>query len=108
MRFLMATLVWGAMAAAASAAAGECSVTGYDTFDCDVVLDGGGLTFGLPDGGIFAFALLADGVGEAYLIAPGSAPGQPPQMLRDLRPVDGKAGCWAREDAFEFCALVEE
>jgi hypothetical protein len=108
MRFLVVTLAWGAMAMAASAAPGQCAVTGYGTFDCDVVLDGGGLTFGLPDGGIFAFALVSEAAGEAYLIAPGSAPGQPPQTLRELRPVEGEPGCWARGDEFEFCALVAE
>jgi hypothetical protein len=96
----------GAMMTAASAAPGACEVTGYGAFDCDVALDGSGLTFALPDGGIFSFALVNEGVGEGYLIAPGSAPGQPPQMQRALRAVEGKTGCWAREDAFEFCALV--
>lgn len=98
----------GAMAVAAYAAPGQCMVTGYGTFDCDVALDGGGLTFGLPDGKTFAFALLEDGVGEAYLNAADAAPGARPVVLDGLLAVDGKPGCWAREDEFEFCVLVAE
>ncbi|WP_332685916.1 hypothetical protein [Devosia sp.] len=108
MRFLTATLIWAAMVVAAAAAPGQCSVTGYDSFDCDVALDGGGLTFELPDGAIFAFAVIEDGMGEGYVIAADAAPGQPPQVLRDLRPVDGQPGCWARDEDYQFCVLLEQ
>ena len=108
MRLVVATLIWGAMAVAAYAAPGQCTVTGYDTFDCDVALDGGGLTFGLPDGRTFAFALAEDGVGTGYLMAADGAPGTRPEELHGLTAVDGRPGCWAREDEFEFCVLIEQ
>ena len=108
LRLLTAALVWGAMVAGAAAAPGQCTVTGYDTFDCDIALDGSGLTFALPDGGTFAFAVDEDGAGTGYLIASGSAPGSYPDELSALLPVDGRPGCWAREDDFEFCVLIEQ
>lgn len=98
----------GMMTVLAAAAPGQCTVTGYDTFDCDVALDGGGLTFALPDGRTFAFALLEEGVGEAYLIAADAAPGAPPEVLGGLLAVADKPGCWARDEDFEFCVLVAE
>ncbi|SEQ01988.1 hypothetical protein SAMN05428969_1568 [Devosia sp. YR412] len=108
MKFVAATLIWGAMAVAAYAAPGQCTMTGYGTFDCDVALDGGGLTFGLPDGRTFAFALEQDGVGTGYLIEADAAPGSRPDEIEDLSPVDGQPGCWARDDDFAFCVLVAE
>lgn len=108
MKFVAATLIWGAMVVAASAAPGQCTVSGYGTFNCDVVTDGGGLTFALPDGRTFAFALLEEGVGSAYLIAGDAAPGALPEELRGFAAVDGKPGCWARDEDFEFCVLVAE
>ena len=108
MRLVAATLIWGAMAMAAYAMPGQCTVTGYDTFDCDIALDGGGLTFGLPDGQTFAFSLDEDGAGTGYLIAADAAPGSRPDEIGGLVAVDGRPGCWARDDDFEFCVLIEE
>ena len=104
----MAVAGVGAMVTLAAAAPGQCTVTGYDTFDCDVALDGGGLTFGLPDGRIFAFTLIEEGVGMAYLIDADAAPGERPDELREFRAVDGKPGCWARKENYEFCVLVQQ
>jgi hypothetical protein len=98
----------GAMVTMAAATPGQCTVTGYDTFDCDVALDGGGLTFALPDGTTFAFTLTEEGVGTAFLIAADAAPGQPPEALHEFRAVDGRPGCWARDEDYEFCVLVEQ
>ena len=100
--------VTGGMVTLAAGAPGQCTVTGYDTFDCDVALDGGGLTFALPDGKTFAFTLVEDGVGTAFLIEADAGPGQVPDELRDFRAVEGKPGCWARGDDFEFCVLVAQ
>ncbi|KKC34699.1 hypothetical protein [Devosia psychrophila] len=104
----LAAAVLGAMAVAGYAAPGQCTVSGYSAFDCDVVTDGGGLTFGLPDGRTFAFALMEEGVGMGYLIEADAAPGARPEEIHDLLAVDGKPGCWAREDEFEFCVLIEQ
>ena len=98
-------LIWAAAMAVAAcgtvtlatAAPGQCTVTGYDAFDCDVALDGGGLTFTLPDGQIFAFTLIEEGMGTAYLIDPEAAPGQRPDELREFSAIEGKPGCWARD-----------
>ena len=111
----MKTIVTGvvlagfALAVPAMAAPGQCSLTGYDTFECDVAMDGGGLTFGLPDGQIFAFALVAEDEGQGYSIAADSAPGQRPEELGVFRPVEGEAGCWLGErDDVKFCAALAQ
>jgi hypothetical protein len=104
----LSVVATGAMTTAAMAAPGQCTVTGYDTFDCDVALDGSGLTFGLPDGRTFAFTLIEEGVGTAFMIAADARPGQLPEELREFRPVDDRPGCWARDESFEFCVLVEQ
>jgi hypothetical protein len=107
-------LIWvAAMAVAAcgtlaAAAPGQCTLSGYDAFDCDVALDGGGLTFTLPDGQIFAFTLIEEGMGTAYLIDPEAAPGQRPDELREFEAVEGRPGCWARDEDYEFCVLVQQ
>ena len=98
----------GVMVTPAIAAPGQCTVTGYDTFDCDVALDGAGLTFELPDGRTFAFTLIEEGVGTAFLIAPDAEPGQRPEELREFSAVEGKPGCWARDEDYEFCVLIEQ
>ena len=96
-------------AGTAVAAPGQCEVSGFDSFDCDVAMDGGGLTFALPDGEIFAFALVEDGEGLGYLIAPDARPGQRPEELGTFTPIEGEPGCWAGErDIERFCVLVEE
>lgn len=105
---VVAAAATGAMTTLAMAAPGQCTVTGYHTFDCDVALDGGGLTFSLPDGKIFAFTLIEEGVGTAFLISPDAAPGQRPEELREFNAVDGRPGCWARDEEFSFCVLVEQ
>src|SRR5690606_25949338 len=56
------------LATSAQAAPGECSVSGYDTFACDVSVDGGGITFELPDGKMFVFSQTVVGEGLGYLI----------------------------------------
>ena len=48
MKFLGGVLVWGVMTALAFAQPGQCTVTGYGTFDCDVVVDGDGLHLAFP------------------------------------------------------------
>lgn len=91
----------------ASAASGQCSLTGYDPFECDVELDGSGLTFGLPDGQIFAFAVTGDGEGLGYRIPAGAAPGQRPIELGRFVPVAAEPGCWQGErSGIKFCASV--
>lgn len=99
----------GAMAAPAAAATpGQCTVSGYDTFECDVALDGGGLTFELPDGKTFAFTLVEEGMGTVYLVEADAAPGALPEELRGFRALEGQPGCWAREGDFTFCVLVQQ
>ena len=107
---LAAALLAGAamMVIPAWAQPGQCSVTGAGTFACDVVVDGGGFSFGLPNGAVLAFTLSEPGLGTAYLIESDARPGQRPRELKDFAAVPDRPGCWAREDGFEFCALVFE
>jgi len=109
MKLVVGALVWGAMVTMAGAATGQCSVTGYGTFDCDVTLDGGGLTFDLPDGQTLAFALTEADLGVAYLISADAAPGALPTELHEFRPIEGEAGCWESTRAdYKFCAAFVE
>lgn len=104
----MAVATWGAMMGVVAAAPGQCTVSGYDTFDCDVAMDGGGLTFTLPDGQTFAFALVEENEGLGYLIAPDARPGQRPDELGSFTPAEGEPGCWLGErDIDRFCVLVQ-
>ena len=97
------------MAVAAVAAPGQCTFADYGTFDCEVTVDGGGLTFGLPDGQIFVFAQIEDGEGLGYLIGADAKPGERPKELGELVPVDGEPGCWESTGKdYKFCVLVEE
>lgn len=98
------------MAGAAMAAPGLCSMTDYGTFDCDVTMDGAGLTFVLPDGQTFAFALVEEDEGLGYLIAPDARPGQRPDELGSFSPDEAEAGCWIsdRKSEVRFCALVAQ
>jgi hypothetical protein len=97
------------MAVAAVAAPGQCTFADYGTFDCDVTVDGGGLTFGLPDGKTFVFAQIEDGEGLGYLIGADAGPGARPKELGELAPANGEAGCWESSDGdYKFCVLVEE
>lgn len=105
----LGAVVAGMMAVAAVAAPGQCTVADYGTFDCDVTVDGGGLTFVLPDGKTFVFAQIADGEGLGYLIGADAKPGDRPKELGELAPVDGEAGCWeSKRNDYKFCVLVEE
>ena len=98
-----------AFAAPALAVSGQCSLTGYDEFDCDVATDGGGLTFALPDGQTFAFVLVEENQGIGYLIAADARPGQLPEDLGTFAPLPDEPGCWlAERDEAKFCALVFE
>ena len=103
-----AVLVLGlALAAPAAAAPGQCSMTGYDSFPCDITVDGGGITFALPSGETFVFAHEADGEGLGYLIAADPRPGSYPEELGRFVPVDGEAGCWfGAKDDITFCAAL--
>lgn len=98
-----------ALAAPALAVSGQCSLTGYDEFDCEVETDGAGLTFALPDGQTFAFALIEEDEGLGYLIAADARPGQLPEELGTFAPIADEPGCWqAERDETKFCALVFE
>lgn len=93
-----------ALAVPANAAPGQCSVTGYDTFDCDVSVDGGGIAFLLPDGRSFVFAHVSNGAGIGYL---GAAGQRYPQDLGSFLPVEGEDGCWLGErSGIKFCAAL--
>lgn len=103
-----AALVFGlALATPALASEGQCAFTGFGTFDCDVELDGSGLTFTLPDGQTFAFAVVTDGEGLGYRIAADAGPGQRPVELGQFVPVADEPGCWqSQKDETRFCASV--
>ncbi|MGV8831995.1 MAG: hypothetical protein ACOH2N_08475 [Devosia sp.] len=109
MRFLATALVWGAMVSGAMAEPGQCTVNGFGTFDCDLSRDGGGLTFPLPDGQVFAFALIGDDQGLGYLTPADEGPGSHPQELGAMTPAPDAPGCWiGGKDGFAFCALVAQ
>jgi len=98
-----------ALASPSLAATGQCSLTGFGTFDCDVETDGSGLTFGLPDGQTFAFAAVSENEGLGYLIAADASPGQRPEELGEFAPLANEAGCWqSQKDETKFCAVVSE
>ncbi|UYO00799.1 MAG: hypothetical protein KIT02_06220 [Devosia sp.] len=98
-----------ALAVPAMAAPGECSFTGYESFDCDVAADGGGVTFTLPDGDLFVFAQTEDGEGLGYRIAADVKPGQRPEELGAFSPVEGEPGCWlGSKDELKFCAAIAQ
>lgn len=103
-----AVLVAGlAFAVPAFAAPGQCEMTGFDSFECDVDVDGGGITFALPDGQIFVFSHVADGEGLGYLIPADATPGRYPEELGAFRPAEGEDGCWvSADDETKFCAAL--
>lgn len=102
--------VMASMVGAAHGAPGECTVTGFGRFDCDLTLDGAGLTFTLPDGSGFVFALVEPYEGLGYLISENAKPGQKPRELGSFSPVEGQDGCWAsrRDEDYQFCAAVAQ
>lgn len=84
-------------------------MTGYGTFDCDVSADGGGLTFGLPDGATFVLGVDAEGTGTGYRIEADAAPGRQPEGLGHFDPIPGKPGCWlGTREGTEICAAIEQ
>lgn len=97
-----------AMSTPAWAQPGQCSVTGIGTFACEVVVDGGGFSFALPDGDVLAFTLIEPDLGLAYLIRNGARPGQRPRELDEFTPVPGAPGCWSGANGYQFCAAVFE
>ena len=98
-----------ALADPAAAAPGQCSMTGYDDFACDVAVDGGGISFALPDGQVFVFVHEASDQGFGYRIADVAEPGDRPDELGMFAPVDGEPGCWfGPKDEITFCAAVEQ
>lgn len=99
----------GAVVTSAMAMPGQCTVTGYGWFDCEVVLDGAGLAFDLPDGRTFAFTLTEEGSGTGFLGDADPEPGQYPKVLQGFSALENKPGCWASEqEDFEFCVLVQQ
>jgi hypothetical protein len=98
------------LAGGAQAAPGQCSMTGYDSFDCAVGMDGAGLTFALPDGQTFVFALVEEGEGLGYLIAADAAPGERPDELGTFTSDQSQPGCWIseRDEDDRFCVMVAE
>lgn len=109
MRFLGVALIWGLMASVAQAEPAQCSVTDFGTFDCNLARDGAGLTFLLPNGQVFAFALTGDGEGSGYLGPSPQAPEAAPIELGRMTPAIGAPGCWVGgKNGFAFCVQVFE
>jgi hypothetical protein len=103
-----AVLVFGlVLAVPAHAAPGQCTMTGFDDFACEVNVDGGGITFDLPSGETFVFAHVANGEGLGYLISAEPQPGARPEELGSFVPMNGQDGCWfGEEDEITFCAAL--
>ncbi|MGK2228058.1 MAG: hypothetical protein ACI9GK_001887 [Devosia sp.] len=109
MRLVVAGLVWAVLAGVAVAEPAQCTVTGFGTFDCELSRDGGGLTFGLPDGQVFAFALVGEGEGLGYLTPVDAGAGTYPVELGLMTAAVDAPGCWVGgKDDFSFCALVAQ
>ena len=97
------------LAVPALAVSGQCSMTGFSNFDCDVDTDGGGLTFALPSGATFTFAVTTPETGLGYSIAADAAPGERPTELGAFGAVESEPGCWQSDrDETKFCVLVAE
>lgn len=105
-----AVLIAGlALVSPAAALPGQCSMTGYDDFACEVSVDGSGLTFALPDGQVFSFAVTDGEEGLGYLVGAEAAPGALPDELGRFSPIPEEAGCWLGErDAVRFCVMVPQ
>lgn len=97
-----------AMVSPAAAAPGQCLLTGFESFPCDVVVDGASLAFDLPDGRRFAVVFDAAGQGTAFARRPDAAPGTRPDDLGRFEPVEGEPGCWQKlRLQTRFCVMVE-
>ena len=98
-----------ALVVPAAASPGQCSVTGFGMFECDVNADGGGIAFALPDGRTFVFSHIADGEGLGYVLPADLRPGSRPQELGAFAPLEGQEGCWfGAEDEITVCvALIQ-
>lgn len=97
-----------AMVSPVAAAPGQCMLTGFESFPCDVAIDGAGLAFDLPDGRRFAVVFDEAGQGTAFARRPDAAPGTRPGDLGRFLPVAGEAGCWQKAGAEDrFCVMVE-
>ncbi|MCS6762079.1 MAG: hypothetical protein MO846_08940 [Candidatus Devosia symbiotica] len=95
------------MAGVVMAEPAQCTASGFGTFDCDVTRDGGGLTFAVPDGQVFAFGLADQDKGLVYLNQADAGPGTYPQELGAMMPSADAPGCWVGgKDSFAFCVLV--
>jgi hypothetical protein len=109
MRLIVAGLVWAVMAGVVAAEPAQCSVTEFATFDCELTRDGGGLTFDLPDGQVFAFALVSENEGLAYMTPANAGPGTYPIELGLMTPAVGAPGCWVGgKDGFAFCVEIAQ
>lgn len=98
-----------ALAAPALGAPGQCSMTGYESFACEISADGGGITFTLPDGQFFAFVHTGDGEGPGYLTPADPTPGHSPRLLGSFAPAMAAPGCWRdAERDITFCAAIEQ
>ncbi|QQR40156.1 hypothetical protein [Devosia rhizoryzae] len=98
-----------ALAAPAGAAPGQCSMTGYGDFSCDVAVDGGGISFVLPDRQVFVFAHQANSEGFGYLIEDRARAGARPDELGAFAPIEGEPGCWfGPKDEITFCAALKQ
>ncbi|MCS6760292.1 MAG: hypothetical protein MO852_16210 [Candidatus Devosia euplotis] len=105
----MIALVWSLVAGVAMAEPGQCKVSGFGAFDCDLARDGSGLTFAFPDGHVFAFALVGEGEGLAYLSPADVAPGAYPTELGRMMPASDAPGCWVGgKGGFVFCVQVAQ
>ncbi len=106
MRLWVVALVWSAMAGVAMAEPARCTVSDLGTFDCELARDGSGLTFALPDGRVFSFALVGDGEGLGYLSGPDTSY---PAELGTMTPSADAPGCWVGgKDGFSFCVQVAQ
>lgn len=109
MKFALVGLFWAVLAGVAQAEPALCSVTGFESFDCELSRDGGGVSFVLPDGQVFAFALLAPDVGEGYLSAEDAPEGSYPRELGAMTQAVDAPGCWVGgKDGFAFCVEMAE
>lgn len=106
MMLVAAITVAATVSTPAMAQPGQCSVTGYGPFACDLVVDGGGFSFALPNGDTLVFTPVDLELGLVFLIPDDAKPGQRPRELGEFAAVPNEPGCWIDEDDYQFCALV--